>query len=124
MDDAADILPIMKCFNSGGRDKIKQISCRYHKKSFTYKPRERWSFTTQMWNSPAGGSHVDERTRSRKVPRYLLCDNTGTFDELPLSEAVRGSDLQSSSLLDQEDAAVPQILHPVLNLETNLGNTQ
>lgn len=67
---------------------------------------------------------MDERTRSRKVPRYLLCDNTGTFDELPLREAVRGSDLQSSSLLDQEDAAVPQILHPVLNLETNLGNTQ
>lgn len=55
---------------------------------------------------------------------YLLCDHTGAIDELPFGEAVRGSDLQSSSLLDQEDAAMSQVLHPGLDLETDLDDTR
>lgn len=42
----------------------------------------------------------------RSHPDYLLCDRTSTIDELPFGEAVRRSDLQSSSLLDEEDAAM------------------
>lgn len=55
---------------------------------------------------------------------YLLCDCTGTFNELSFGEAVRGSDLQRSSLLDKEDAAVSKLLHSSLNLETNLDDRQ
>lgn len=55
---------------------------------------------------------------------YLLRDHTGAVDELPFGEAVRGSDLQSSSLLHQEDAAVSEVLHPVLDLETDLEDTR
>lgn len=51
---------------------------------------------------------------------YLLRDCAGTFDELPLGEAVSGAELQGSSLLDQVDAAMAQLLHPCLDLETNL----
>ncbi len=51
---------------------------------------------------------------------YLLCDCAGTLDELPFGEAVGGTELQGSSLLDQVDTAMAQLLHPCLYLETNL----
>lgn len=51
---------------------------------------------------------------------YLLHDCAGTLDELPLREAVSGAELQSSSFLDQVDAAMSQLLHPCLDLEANL----
>lgn len=51
---------------------------------------------------------------------YLLHDWAGTLDELPLGEAVSGAELQSSSFLDQVDAAVSQFLNPRLYLVTNL----
>ena len=54
-------------------------------------------------------------------PQYLLCDGPSALDELPLGEAVRGHALQRARLLDQEDAAVPQVLHPGLDLEPDLG---
>ena len=54
---------------------------------------------------------------------YLLCDGAGAFNELPLGVAVRGSDLQSSSLLDKEDAAMAKILHAGLDLETDLNDS-
>jgi len=56
----------------------------------------------------------------RVSERYLLCDRTGARDELPLGEAVGGRDLQRSGLLDQEDAAVAELLHASLDLETDL----
>ena len=56
--------------------------------------------------------------------QYLLGDGTGTFDELSFGEAVRGGDLQSSGLLDEEDAAVSELLHPSLDLETDLINKE
>lgn len=52
--------------------------------------------------------------------QYLLCDCTGTINELPLSKTVRRGDLQSSGLLDQKDAAVTKVLHSGFDLETNL----
>lgn len=51
---------------------------------------------------------------------YLLHDCAGTFDELPLGEAISGAELQSSSFLDQVDASVAQLLNPGLNLVANL----
>lgn len=51
---------------------------------------------------------------------YLLRDCAGTFDELPFGEAVSGAELQGSSFLDQVDAAMAQLLHPRLYMETNL----
>ncbi len=54
----------------------------------------------------------------------LLCDCTGAINELSFGEAVRRSDLQSSSLLDEEDAAMPQVLHSILDLETDLDNRE
>lgn len=51
---------------------------------------------------------------------YLLSDCAGTLDELPFGEAVSGAELQGSSLLDQVDAAMAQLLHPRLNLEADL----
>lgn len=53
---------------------------------------------------------------------YLFCDGSGTIDELSLGETVGGGDLQSSGFLDQEDAAVSELLHPGLDLETDLNN--
>lgn len=50
----------------------------------------------------------------------LLHDCAGTLNELPLGEAVSGAELQSSSFLDQVDAAMSQLLHPCLDLEANL----
>lgn len=52
--------------------------------------------------------------------RYLFGDSAGAVDELSFSETVWGCDLQGSSLLDQRDTTVAQILHPGLDLETNL----
>ena len=51
---------------------------------------------------------------------YLLCDCTGTLDELPLGVAVRGAHLEGPRLLHQEDAAVAQVLHTCANLEADL----
>lgn len=53
---------------------------------------------------------------------YLFCDCTGTFNELPFGETIRGSNLQSSSLLDEEDTAMSELLHSSLDLETDLDN--
>lgn len=55
---------------------------------------------------------------------YLLCDCTGTFNELSFGEAVWGSDLQRSGLLDKEDAAMSKLLHSGLYLEPNLNDRQ
>lgn len=55
----------------------------------------------------------------RTVP-YLLCDCTGTLDELPLGVAVCGAHLEGPRLLHQEDAAVAQVLHASANLEADL----
>lgn len=51
---------------------------------------------------------------------YLLHDSAGTLDELPFGEAVSGAELQSSSLLDQVDTAMAQLLYPCLYLEAHL----
>lgn len=51
---------------------------------------------------------------------YLLHDGAGALDELPLGEAISGAELQRSGFLDQEDAAVSQLLNPSLYLVTNL----
>lgn len=55
---------------------------------------------------------------------YLLHDCAGTLDELPLGEAVSGAELQSSSLLDQVDAAMAQLLDPGLYLVAHLKKAQ
>ena len=54
------------------------------------------------------------------IPQYLLGDGPRALDQLPLGVAVRGHALQRPGLLDQEDAAVPQVLHPGLDLEPDL----
>lgn len=51
---------------------------------------------------------------------YLLHDGAGALDELPFGEAVSGAELQSSSLLDQVDTAMAQLLYPCLYLEAHL----
>lgn len=55
-----------------------------------------------------------------KAAPYLLCDRTGTFNELPLGVAVCGAHLEGPCLLHQEDTAVAQVLHPRANLEADL----
>lgn len=56
--------------------------------------------------------------------QYLFCDIAGALNKLPLGEAVWRSDLQRSSLLDQEDATMTQLLHSCLNLETDLDTRE
>lgn len=56
--------------------------------------------------------------------RHLLCDSSRAVDELAFGEAIRGGDLQSSGLLDQEDASMSKLLHSSLDLETNLEKTE
>lgn len=56
--------------------------------------------------------------------KYLLCDCTGTIDELSFGEAVRGGDLQSSGLLDQKDTPMSELLHSSLDLKPNLNKTE
>lgn len=76
---------------------------------------QRWQITVwqQQWTS-------FEKSRCGKTREdavhmaYLLCDCAGAFDELPFGEGVSGTELQGSSLLDQVDAAVAQLLHPCL----------
>lgn len=60
----------------------------------------------------------------REQDSYLLCDCAGTFNELSFGEAVRGSDLQSSGLLDEENAAMSKLLNTSLDLETDLGDRE
>lgn len=51
---------------------------------------------------------------------HLFHDRSGALDKLSFGEAVRRAQLQSSGFLDHVDAAVPQLLHPGLDLKANL----
>lgn len=60
------------------------------------------------------GGHGDEHS-------YLLRDSPGTLYELLLGIGVAGAALQGACLGDQSSTAMPQLLHPVLDVGTYLG---
>lgn len=61
---------------------------------------------------------------SESYQAYLLCDSSCTFDQLPLGEAVCGAHLERTSLLDQVDTAMPELLHTAFYLHANLERSR